>query len=62
MSWQMVLVDESHPLDASYVPELAELEPDRQVDVRILEDAQRDAGGRKECGIEPVCLFGIPEL
>ena len=55
-AWQMVLVNESHPLDASYVPELAELEPDRQVDVRILEDAQQMLADARNAGLNPyVC-------
>lgn len=55
-TWQMVLVNESHPLDASYVPELAELEPDRQVDVRILEDAQQMLADARNAGLNPyVC-------
>ena len=55
-AWQMVLVNESHPLDASYMPELAELEPDRQVDVRILEDAQQMLADARNAGLNPyVC-------
>ena len=52
-AWQMVLVNESHPLDAFYAPELAELEPDRQVDVRILEDAQQMMADAREAGLNP---------
>ncbi len=52
-AWQMVLVNESHPLDASYVPELAELEPDRQVDARILEDAQQMMADARDAGLNP---------
>ena len=55
-AWQMVLVNESHPLDSSYVPELAELAPDRQVDVRILEDAQQMLADARNAGLNPyVC-------
>ena len=52
-AWQMVLVNESHPLDAFYVPELAELEPDRQVDARILEDAQQMMADARDAGLNP---------
>ena len=52
-AWQMVLVNDSHPLDASYMPELAELEPERQVDVRILEDAQQMMSDAREAGLNP---------
>ena len=37
--WKLVLVNESHPLDAEAVPELAEIEKDRYVDARILDEA-----------------------
>lgn len=39
--WCLVLVNESHPLDTSYSPKLAEIEPERSVDKRILEDTQQ---------------------
>lgn len=39
--WSLVLVNEEHPLDASYVPtEMVEIESERPVDVRILEDLE----------------------
>lgn len=37
--WKLVLVNESHLLDAEAVPELAEIEKDRYVDIRILDAA-----------------------
>lgn len=52
-AWQLVLVNESHPLDASYVPELAEVEPDRLVDVRILEDTQQMMEDARAAGLNP---------
>lgn len=40
--WQLILVNEDHPLDASYVPEkLTEIAPGYQVDDRIVSDLQQ---------------------
>lgn len=40
--WQLILVNEDHPLDASYVPErLAEISPGYPVDERILSDLRQ---------------------
>lgn len=39
--WSLVLVNESHPLDTSYSPELAEVEVERSVDKRILDDTMQ---------------------
>lgn len=40
-NWSLVLVNESHPLDTSYSPELAEIESERSVDKRILDDTKQ---------------------
>ncbi len=52
-TWQLVLVNATHPLDASYVPELAEIEPERQVDARILEDTQQMMEDARAAGLNP---------
>lgn len=40
--WQLILVNEDHPLDASYVPEnLTEISPGYQVDERIAADLKQ---------------------
>lgn len=46
--WRLVLVNESHPLDEGWKPELAEVVKDRYVDARILDAAAKmleDAAG-----------------
>lgn len=40
--WSLALVNASHPLDSSYKPaEMAEIEPDRSVDARIVEPLEQ---------------------
>lgn len=39
--WALVLINEEHPLDRSYVPELAAIDAERSVDVRILDSLQQ---------------------
>lgn len=46
--WRLALVNESHPLDEGWKPELAEVVKDRYVDARILDAAAKmleDAAG-----------------
>lgn len=40
-SWNLILVNETHPLDIAYVPELEEIEPECSVDKRIAEEARQ---------------------
>lgn len=39
--WALVLINEEHPLDRSYVPQLAAVDAERSVDVRILDSLQQ---------------------
>lgn len=39
--WSLVLINEEYPLDTSYVPELEELETDKSVDKRIIDDTKQ---------------------
>lgn len=52
-TWNLVLVNGTHPLDTAYAPELVEVEEGRLVDKRIAEDlAQMLADARAE-GLSP---------
>ena len=50
--WSLVLVNEEHPLDTSYVPEeMVEVEPERSVDIRIMDDLQAMLDDAKAQGL-----------
>lgn len=50
--WALVLVNETHPLDTSYVPaELYEVESERSVDARIREPLDRMLGDAEAAGL-----------
>lgn len=49
--WRLLLVNERHPLNTSYAPQLAEVMPDRQVDARILEDTQQMLQDAENAGL-----------
>lgn len=54
--WKLTLVNASHPLAEDYVPELVEIEQDKQVDKRIAEDLQQMLADAREEGLQPfVC-------
>lgn len=50
--WTMVLVNDSHPVDAKYVPELTEIAPGYSVDSRIAEDAKQMLSDGKAAGLK----------
>lgn len=50
--WYLALVNASHPLEASYVPELKELEPEKSVDARIYDEVQEMLTAGKEEGLQ----------
>lgn len=39
--WYLMLVNQSHPMEEGYVPELANIDDSHQVDVRVLEPLQK---------------------
>ncbi len=51
--WKLTLVNGAYPLDRGYVPELAEVEPDKFVDKRIAEDLQQMLSDARAAGLDP---------
>lgn len=50
--WALVLVNESHPLDTSYVPaEMVEVESERSVDARIVPDLEQMLSDGQAAGL-----------
>lgn len=50
--WSLALINEEYPLDTSYVPELEELETDKYVDKRIIEDAKQMLSEAEAAGMQ----------
>lgn len=51
LPWNMVLVNNNHPMETGYVPELMELEKGYSVDSRILDAAKEMLNDAKEAGL-----------
>ena len=49
--WALALVNESHPLDTDYEPELTEIDTERSVDTRIAEDLEQMLKDAQEEGL-----------
>lgn len=50
--WELVFVNQDHPLDKAYQPELAEAAADCMVDARILEDTQQMLADAQAAGLK----------
>lgn len=50
--WALILVNDSHPVDTKYVPELTEIAPEHSVDSRIAEDAKQMLADGKAAGLK----------
>lgn len=51
--WKLTLVNHSYPLDTGYTPELVEIEKDKYVDKRIVEDLQQMLSDARSEGLSP---------
>ena len=49
--WALVLVNDCHPLDTKYVPELTEVTSENSVDARIAEDTKKMLSDAKGAGL-----------
>lgn len=50
--WELVLVNQDHPLDPKYKPDLKEIAPDRSVDSRIADDTKKMLSDAKAAGLK----------
>ncbi|MFQ7310951.1 MULTISPECIES: M15 family metallopeptidase [Sellimonas] len=48
--WYLMLVNQSHPMEEGYVPELADIDSSHQVDARILEPLQKMLSDAEKAG------------
>lgn len=51
-NWQLVLVNEDHPLDPKYKPQLTEIAPGHSVDSRIADDTKKMLSDAKAAGMK----------
>lgn len=54
LPWNLVLVNEDHPMEEGYVPELVQLQGDSYVDERIVDSARQMMEDAKEAGMKLV--------
>lgn len=54
LPWNLVLVNEDHPMEEGYVPELVQLQGDSYVDERIVDSAKQMMEDAKEAGMKLV--------
>lgn len=50
--WKLILVNETHPLDTAYAPQLVEVLPERLVDSRILDDTRQMLTDAENAGLD----------
>lgn len=51
LPWNLVLVNESHPMEEGYVPQLTEIEPGHSIDTRVANSVRKMLADAEEAGL-----------